>query len=352
VAVPQLWPRALDAILALARGGHGFLHIVSADGAFESHARVDERDVARIYAPEALSLFEPLMRLVRPGITMRNEFVSDHDFARSQAYNELVRPLGGFHSVHLRLMSPTYVATLSLCRGRQFDNFAVEESAILRALEPHLATAIALHQRLGNAERWSHGLARVLDRLDTGVILADATARTVFVNARAERVMSESDGLSCDGFALAAATPAATQELRQAMLRASRVRDHQPAEQQLRLERPSGRAPLLLTVLPLGRLDLAIAGTGAPSVGVFVTEADAAGSIDRSAVADTFRLTQREADVALMLAAGHDLAEIATRLDVGLSTVRSHLKHLFNKTDAHSQAALVALIRGFVAPVN
>jgi DNA-binding CsgD family transcriptional regulator len=249
-------------------------------------------------------------------------------------------------------VTPTYVATLSLCRGRHVDNFAAGETAVLRALEPHLATALALHQRLGNAERWSHGLARMLDRLDTGVILADATARPVFVNARAARVMSESDGLTCDGFALAASTPAATQELRQAMLLARRIGDHRPAEQQLRLERPSGRAPLLLTVLPLGRLDLAIAGTGAPSVGVFVTEADAAGTIDRSAVADTFRLTQREADVALMLAAGHDLGEIATRLDVGLSTVRSHLKHLFNKTDAHNQAALVALLRGFVTPVN
>jgi len=32
------------------------------------------------------------------------------------------------------------------------------------------------------------------------------------------------------------------------------------------------------------------------------------------------------------------------------STVRSHLKRVFDKTDVHSQAALLALLRGFVAP--
>ena len=83
---------------------------------------------------------------------------------------------------------------------------------------------------------------------------------------------------------------------------------------------------------------------------MFITEADVSGAIDRTAVADTFRLTQREADVALLLAAGHDLIGVAAQLGLSHSTVRSHLKRVFDKTDVHSQAALLALLRGFVAP--
>jgi DNA-binding CsgD family transcriptional regulator len=52
------------------------------------------------------------------------------------------------------------------------------------------------------------------------------------------------------------------------------------------------------------------------------------------------------------LAEGCDPADIAARLGLGYSTVRTHLKRVFHKTDVHSQTALMALVRGFVAPFD
>jgi len=357
VAMPELWPGALDAVVDSIRGGHGFLHAGAAGPTLVTHARVDERDVARVTTPEALLMSEPFHRRIPIGVITRNEFVSDADFARSRCYNELFRPLHGFHSVHLYQANAASFFTLTICRDRHADNFSAEELAQVRAVEPHLATALALRHRLGIAEQWSHGLASTLDRLDTGVILTDAAARPVFANARARQILSAGDGLSHQGDALIATTPVATQRLRQALMCASGARNgahdgvsRNGGEQQLRLERPSGRAPLLLTILPIWRLDLAAGGLPAPRAAVFVTEADTPRAIDRSAVADTFRLTRREAEVALLLAAGCDLADIAARLGLGINTVRTHLKRVFHKTDVHSQTALMALIRGFAAP--
>jgi DNA-binding CsgD family transcriptional regulator len=357
-AAPELWPDALDAVVELMRGRHGFLHVQSTGGAFAAHAGVDERDAAHLYSPEAMCLSGPLLRLLPLGVAQRNELISDRDFARSQCYNELFRPLHGFHSVHLRRADPAHVFILTVCRARHAETFAAGDTALLRTIEPHLSTALALCHRLGVAEHWTHGLARTLDRLDTGVILADTAARPVFANARARRILAERDGLTHEGEMLTAATVAATQMLRRAMLLASgfgngtHIDPRCECEEQLRLDRPSGRAPLLLAILPIWRLDVAIAGLPSPRVAVFVTEPDAPCAIDRSAVADTFRLTRREADVALLLAAGCDLPDIAARLGLGLSTVRSHLKRVFYKTDVHSQGALAALVRGFVAPFD
>jgi DNA-binding CsgD family transcriptional regulator len=355
VAAPELWPDALDAIVASIRGAHGFLHAGTVDSALVTHVRVDERDVARITSPEALRMTEPFHRLIPVGAVTRNQFLSDEEFARSRCYNELFRPLHGFHSLHLSQANPTPSFTMTICRDQHADNFAASELATVSAIEPHLATALALRHRLGVAEQWSHGLARALERLDTGVILTDAGARPVFANARARRILYDGDGMSHQGDALIAATPGATQALRQALLCASGARNSNgmrsdSAEQHLRLERPSGRAPLLLAILPVWRLDLASGGLPAPRAAVFVTESDAAGTIDRNAVADTFRLTRREAEVAVLLATGSDLRDIAAQLGLGLSTVRTHLKRVFHKTDVRSQTALMALIRGFVAP--
>ena len=81
---------------------------------------------------------------------------------------------------------------------------------------------------------------------------------------------------------------------------------------------------------------------------MLVSEPDAPPPVDKEAFADNFHLTRREADVACLLASGADISAIAAALDLGVGTVRFHLKHVFQKTGTANQAALVALARGFI----
>ncbi|WP_295490844.1 helix-turn-helix transcriptional regulator [uncultured Ralstonia sp.] len=61
-------------------------------------------------------------------------------------------------------------------------------------------------------------------------------------------------------------------------------------------------------------------------------------------LADVFRLTRREMDVADLLARGADPALIARTLGISLDTVRTHLKHVYRKTNTHSQCDVVRLM--------
>ncbi|WP_049621162.1 LuxR C-terminal-related transcriptional regulator [Frateuria defendens] len=61
-------------------------------------------------------------------------------------------------------------------------------------------------------------------------------------------------------------------------------------------------------------------------------------------------LTRREAVLVILLSDGRDLHDCAQRLAISDGTARNHLKHVFEKTALHSQAALVARLRGFVGP--
>ena len=54
------------------------------------------------------------------------------------------------------------------------------------------------------------------------------------------------------------------------------------------------------------------------------------------------RLTPREADIACLLCAGQRDEEIARSLGIAVSTVRTHLRSLFQKSGAYSRAGLVA----------
>ena len=75
-------------------------------------------------------------------------------------------------------------------------------------------------------------------------------------------------------------------------------------------------------------------------------------AIEWEAIAETFRFTRRERDIAVLIASGLNVNAIAATLGLGRGTVRFHLTRIFDKADVHSQSALAVLLRGFVVPLH
>jgi DNA-binding CsgD family transcriptional regulator len=289
--------------------------------------------------------------------------MSDRDYVLSEHYNEIVRPLNGWHAVGVRQQSATAGFFLGICRQRGIDDFDFAETALLQALIPHFTTAVDFHYRLAAERSRGESLTQLIDRLDTGVILTDGAGVPLFVNARAAKIAEEVDGLLLGTGGIAAATSEATGLLRSAIAaiaaKGRRANDvpRQSAEpgteeRRLVLKRPSGRPPLLLAVLPIWKLHLSLPGSPAPRVAIFVSEPDVPTPIRQEALVDALGLTPRESEVAILLAEGLPVEAIAMTTGLGVPSVREYLKRSFAKTGTHSQAALVALIRGFAEPIT
>ncbi len=360
---PAEWQPALESVTDLLQAGHTILALGGEGGAgLAVGARVDERDLSRLLSATAEGRMGPLDfgRLPVGAVVMRRTILPDREFLESDYYNDVIRPLNGFHSAFFRqeLTSRTGFA-LAVCRPRYADDFAVGDRTILQGLLPHFTHAVELHNRLRISEQRSESLTRLLDSLDTGVILTDAAARPLLMNERAEQILREADGLAVTATGLAAATPLATRRLREAIATAGtsgndidgsqRAADKPAFDRsgRISLMRPSFRRPLHLRLLPIWRLGAENFGAPAPAVAVFVDEPSAPAIVDRTAVADVFRLTRREAEIASLLGEGRTLREIALELGLGIGTVRNHLKRAFEKTGTHNQAALVAAVSRF-----
>lgn len=59
---------------------------------------------------------------------------------------------------------------------------------------------------------------------------------------------------------------------------------------------------------------------------------------------ERYCLTMQEVRVAVLVAEGHTVQEIANRLEVTVFTIRAHLRNIFAKTAVNRQAALVRIV--------
>lgn len=285
------------------------------------------------------------------GTTMtRATLISDREFERSGYYNEVVRPMRGFHAALARFGAGDEYA-LAICRGRSAADFGADEMSGLAALVPHFATALQVQQRLNHAQDSARGLAHLLDRISATLVIVDGEGCVCFVNQRAAAILDRAEGLALQKNRLVATDPGGNRSLQEIFGRLGRLAIHDgSAEIRLRLPREHSRSPLLLSVLPAASFETQGLSHRRAVAAIFITEPDAQVVVDRAALVDVFRLTRREGDVVVLLASGLEIPEIAATLGLGIGAVRNYLKAAYEKTRTHSKAALVALARGFVAP--
>ncbi len=69
------------------------------------------------------------------------------------------------------------------------------------------------------------------------------------------------------------------------------------------------------------------------------------------AIATAFKLTAAEMRVLMMMVQVGGVSEVAALVCVSEPTVKTHLQHIFQKTDTSRQAELVKLVAGYMSPV-
>jgi DNA-binding CsgD family transcriptional regulator len=207
-----------------------------------------------------------------------------------------------------------------------------------RALAPDTAPLAVLSTRAIVADAPpDDDLDDVLDWLDLGVILTDAAARPLRLNRRAEAIVAHADGLFAEPSGVAAAFPDETCRLRHAVAMANL------AGTRLRLTRPSGRRPLLLTVIAV-RDGIAGLRTHGPLTAIFIMDPDRGDTPDPALLQELFGLTAAEAIFAAEISRGDGLQAVADRLAIAPTTARTHLTRIFEKTGTRRQAELVRLL--------
>jgi DNA-binding CsgD family transcriptional regulator len=277
-------------------------------------------------------------------VYMPETFMSREEHCRTDIFNKWFKPQGMETIMRANLLIEGPVSTV-VTVGRRYSegDFGTTEIRLFAALIPHLQRAVQLQLRLAGLDGPPTSSAEMLDRLLQGVLLVDAGARVIFANSAAERTLRANAGLFLGHDGLRAGTSAETRLLRQTIANCAEPRDElDGAGGRLRLSREH-RAPLSVLAIRhrarLNWIDLL-----RPRAILFITDPEAAPVLRRDSLRQDFGLTPAEAGFTREVLRADGLQAAAHRLGISLTTARTHLAHVFDKTGTRRQAELVRLI--------
>ncbi|MEZ0170502.1 LuxR C-terminal-related transcriptional regulator [Microvirga sp. TS319] len=306
-----------------------------------------ERHVGEINArlTEWLALQPSIDELFVTSVHLSSEYIR-----QSLYVEECLKPQGIVDIMHMFLMyTHRQFSEIGLGRHARQGIITEREIELGRLLLPHLRKAVTISGILDMQVIVRDRMAEALDALLCGVVLTDERGRILHANRSAERMMSDGHPIRSVRNVLSASAPAASRELRKAIMLAARDKAQIGPASAIRLPDAS-LSPLYAYVLPLtaGKIRTRLHPRAAAAVFV-------GGPDDRSRtdlLARAFDLTSAEMRVLESLVAGHTLAETARHLGVAPSTAKTHLDHIFAKTGVSRQTELIRLAMQMALPVQ
>ena len=210
-------------------------------------------------------------------------------------------------------------------------------------LLPHLRHFVRVRQTLVNAEALGASAAGLLDDSRVGVLHLDRRGTILVANDRARDLLRRGDGLSDRGGFLGARWPADNARLKKLLGRALPAFGGEAVGGSTTVRRSFALARLVLYVNPVTVQQMDISA-GRVAALVLVADPESRPSIDPELVAEALDLTLSESRVAVWLAEGRTVRDIAVATRRKESSVRWLIRQIYDKQGISRQADLVRLV--------
>jgi DNA-binding CsgD family transcriptional regulator/PAS domain-containing protein len=273
--------------------------------------------------------------------------------ATSLYFHEVLRAWGLVDTIQLMVIStPTRLAGLGFGRGEQHGLITDREIELARLLLPHVRRALTITDVLDVNVIARGRVEEAFNLFGCAIVLIDARGGILFANRSAEEMFAAGTLVRGNGGVLRAVSSSAAAELRAAIALAA---GHEAELGKVGLAiRLSGDDPpsVLAHLLPLTGSQRRASLQPAAVAAVFIRKAIVEFEPALEVLARLHKLTGTELRVLKAIVGTGGVPEVAAALGISGSTVRSHLKRLFEKTATHRQADLVKLAAAHARPFS
>ncbi|MCY4645666.1 MAG: helix-turn-helix transcriptional regulator [Gammaproteobacteria bacterium] len=303
-----------------------------------------EREYFSVYYPEDERV-ERIRRLPDSQLVPTTGLYTDSELKTSPAFNEALLRGHVQNGLNVRLDGPgdtriTWVVNDPVAG----DGWSSDQIECIQRLLPHVRQYVSVRQVLAGAGALDTLLAALLETTGPGVIQLDWQGRIVAASDGARRLLRAGDRLCDTGGSLCARSPTDDAVLQRLLSRALPPLGRQAAGGSMVLRRPAGRNPLELHVSPVGPREASLCAWPVAALVLVAEAARRQTVIGPDLLAAHLGLTRAEARVAVMLAEGKSVRDIAESTGRGTSTIRTHVQRMFRKLGIARQTDLVRLV--------
>ena len=297
----------------------------------ENYHSIDER------VPRFRQL--PVSRLVHI-----NDLYTAEELKTSPTYNELLRRAGMQDSLNVRLpgLDGSHIGW-GLNDPVDSDGWGSSRITMVQRLLPHIQQFVRVRQALVRAEARSTTVTALLDNPRIGVLELDRRGRILEGNDRARSILRHGDGLLDRNGMLRARALADQVRLERLVGDALPASGAVAVSGSMVLRRSSVVPPFVVHVKPVGGPQ---PDHGARHVAalVLIVEPGRQHRINPDLVATTLELTPAETQVAVWLAEGNSVRDMADATGHTKAAIYWHLQRIYQKHSISRQADLVRLV--------
>ena len=357
---PASWPKALEKTCRYVEGmASTLLSQDSAQKTAEFHfSWGDDPEYTRSYQDTYVKmnpLLLPMVLATETGSVVANsDLVPIEEFRSTRFYQEWAQPQGYLDAVSATLdKSATGYAALAVTRHERDGLVDEGMRRRMQLLAPHFRRALAIGKVIETNKVEAATLADALDGLAAGMFLVDAAGRIVHANARGHAVIAEAKVLKGLGGRLSATDMQADKTLAEVFTTAN-AGDVALATKGIAVPLAARDGERWVAhVLPLtsgARRQASVCYAAVAAVFVRKSALELRAPLDT--LSDLYELTPAELRVLMAIVEIGGVPDVAPVLGISETTVKTHLRRLFEKTGTKRQAELVKLVAAFMSPLG
>ena len=351
---PDRWPGA-SLLIDESLGTHGN-SLVCADGESVGDIRFysawiclrGERhpELERLYFGTYYPLDEQIPRVLSSPFNRLfhiTELYTERELKTSEAYNAHRTHAHAGNAIEVRLRGSNRLRILwQVSDPVDGDGWSSVQLDRIRGLLPHIRHVVRVQQTLAGAGVLGKTLTELIEVSGLGIMQLDGRGRIVAVNDQARDLLRTGDAVLDRDRLLFARLQRDNDDLQRLLNRALPPLGVRGAGGSSIVRRDT-LPPLVLHVHPVEwqKTDFPFSPVAAL---VLVVDPVSEAALDPAVVAAALDLTGMESRVAILLAQGMSVREIATTTGRKENTIRSHVKHIFAKHGLSRQAELVRLV--------
>jgi DNA-binding CsgD family transcriptional regulator/sulfur carrier protein ThiS len=248
--------------------------------------------------------------------------------------------------------SATSCTFLSVVRHEASGLVDDEMRRRMALLVPHVRRALLIGKTINLKQAQTVCFSDILDGLSAGMILVDVNGQIVHANAAGNAILKAADFLRTVCGRLVAGDPAINTALREILV-AANAGDAVLGVKGIALPLTAHDGVRYVAhVLPLtsGARRVACLAYNAVAA-LFIRKAALEAFAPPEVIGEIYKLTPTELRVLLAIVDIGGVPEVAAALGVAVTTIKTHLSRLFEKTGVARQADLVKLVAGFSTPL-